>query len=70
MTTKPTNHLDDTIAQRVHDAGDRLIELKNDVAKQVERRVDTLGTLIREHPFAALGIGLGVGYLVGRLVHR
>jgi ElaB/YqjD/DUF883 family membrane-anchored ribosome-binding protein len=33
-------------------------------------RVDSLGALIRQHPFAAAGIGLGIGYLVARLLHR
>ena len=69
MTTK-TNHLDDTIGQRVHEASDRLVELKDEVAQQVERRVDSLAVLIKDHPFAAIGVGLGIGYLIARIVHR
>lgn len=42
------------------------VNLKDTVAK----RVDTLGILAKAHPLAALGVGLGVGYLLARLVHR
>jgi ElaB/YqjD/DUF883 family membrane-anchored ribosome-binding protein len=49
-----------------HETAERFVELKDGVAK----RVDTLGALIQQHPLAALGIGLGIGYLLARLVHR
>jgi ElaB/YqjD/DUF883 family membrane-anchored ribosome-binding protein len=42
------------------------VSLKDDLAK----RVDTLGTLVKTHPFAALGVGFGIGYLLARLAHR
>jgi hypothetical protein len=58
MTTS-TNHTD-------HETADRFVELKDDLA----RRVDTLGTLMKAHPFAALGVGLGLGYLLARVLHR
>ena len=52
------NHSNDPI--------ERLVDLKDQVAE----RVDSLGSLMKDHPFAALGIGLGVGYLLARLLHR
>jgi hypothetical protein len=58
MTTS-TNHTTDETA-------DRFVELRDDLA----RRVDTLGTLMKAHPFAALGVGLGLGYLLARVLHR
>jgi ElaB/YqjD/DUF883 family membrane-anchored ribosome-binding protein len=61
MTTSKTgNNLDDGIGQRVHDAADRLSEMK----------VDSLGALMKAHPWASIGVGIGVGYLLARLVHR
>lgn len=71
MTTSKTgNNLDDGIGQRLHDASDRLSEMKDDVAKNVHERVDSLGALMKAHPWASIGVGIGVGYLLARLVHR
>jgi hypothetical protein len=50
--------------------GERFVELRHDVANNVGKRVDSLGALIKGHPLAALGIGLGLGYLIARLIHR
>ena len=60
-TNQTTGHPDNN-----HDVRDRLVEVKDDVAK----RIDALGTLMKAHPFAALGVALGIGYLVARVVHR
>ena len=57
-TNQTGNHSNDPI--------ERLVDLKD----QVAQRVDSLGSLMKDHPFAALGIGLGLGYLIARLVHR
>lgn len=39
-----------------------------------ERRVDQLKgeakTIIRKHPIASIGVGIFVGYLIGRLLNR
>jgi len=69
-TNKTGNHPEDTIGQRLQDAGERFVEIKEDVANNLGRRVDSLGALIKEHPLAALGIGFGIGYLIARLLHR
>ena len=61
---------DDGIGQRLHDAGDRLLGIKNDVANSLGRRVDSFGTIMKEHPVAAVCVGLGIGYLLARLLHR
>lgn len=63
MTT--TNHEQET-AHRFTELQENVAKLKEDVAK----RVDSLGTLMKAHPFAALGVGLGLGYLIARIVHR
>ena len=63
-------HVEDRINERIQEATERLAELKDDVAKNLGRRVDSLGTLMKNHPFAAIGIGLGLGYLLARLLHR
>ena len=69
-TSKTATHSDDGIAQRIEHAGDRIAEIKDEVAKHVGSRVESLGALITKHPFAAMGIGLGIGYLTARLLHR
>lgn len=70
ITNKTGNHGDDSIGQRIEQAGDRLVEIKDNVAKNLGTRAESLGALIKDHPFAAAGIGLAIGYLVARLLHR
>jgi ElaB/YqjD/DUF883 family membrane-anchored ribosome-binding protein len=62
--------LSEGISNRLHDAGERIVDLKDDAARVLSKRARTLGAMIQEHPFAAAAIGLGVGYLVFRLVRR
>lgn len=60
-TNQPTSHSDENIGQRLHEAGDRVVEVL---------RIDSIGALMKKHPFAALGIGFGLGYLIARILHR
>ena len=69
-TTNKTDSSADSIGQRLQDAGERFVEIKDDVANNLGKRVDSLGALIKKHPLAALGVGLGIGYLIARLLHR
>jgi ElaB/YqjD/DUF883 family membrane-anchored ribosome-binding protein len=69
-TNKTGNHGDESIAQRIEQAGDRFVEIKDNVTKKLGTRVESLGALIKDHPFAAAGIGLAIGYLAARLLHR
>ena len=69
-TNKTGDHPDDSIGPRLQDAGERFVEIKDDVANNLGSRVDSLGALIKRHPLAALGIGFGIGYLLARLLHR
>ena len=69
-TNKTGSNAEDSIGQRLQDAGERFVETKDEVAKSLEKRVDSLGSLMKEHPLAALSVGLGIGYLIARLLHR
>jgi ElaB/YqjD/DUF883 family membrane-anchored ribosome-binding protein len=60
------NHL----MSHLKDAGEQIVDFKDDAQKTLSKRVDTLGVLMQEHPLVAVGLGLGVGYLIARLVHR
>lgn len=70
ITNKTGNHGDETIGQRIEQAGDRFVQIKDNVTKNLGTRVESLGALIKDHPFAAAGIGLAIGYLAARLLHR
>jgi ElaB/YqjD/DUF883 family membrane-anchored ribosome-binding protein len=70
ITNKTGNHGDDSIGQRIDQAGDRLVEIKDNVTKNLGTRAESLGALIKDHPVAAAGIGLAIGYLAARLLHR
>jgi ElaB/YqjD/DUF883 family membrane-anchored ribosome-binding protein len=70
ITNRTGNHGDDSIGQRIEQAGDRLVEIRDHVTKSLGTRAESLGALIKDHPFAAAGIGLAIGYLAARLLHR
>jgi ElaB/YqjD/DUF883 family membrane-anchored ribosome-binding protein len=69
-TNKTAPHTDESIGQRIEQACDRLIEIKQEVTKSLGTRIESLGSLIEAHPFAAVGIGFGIGYLAARILHR
>jgi ElaB/YqjD/DUF883 family membrane-anchored ribosome-binding protein len=70
ITNKTGDHGDETIGQRIEQAGDRFVQIKDNVTKNLGPHVESLGALIKDHPFAAAGIGLAIGYLAARLLHR
>jgi ElaB/YqjD/DUF883 family membrane-anchored ribosome-binding protein len=70
MTNKTVSNGEDGIGQRVSEATDRLVDLKDDVTKSVDRQVKTLRAVMKDHPIAVLAVALGAGYLIARLVHR
>lgn len=69
--------LKESVRDLVGAGGERAGQLKNkaiDVKDVVVERggvaINRLGTLIKEHPFAALGIALGVGYITVRMLRK
>ncbi len=72
MTTvaKTISRAADDLASRLHDASDKIIELKDDAQRSIGSGVKTVGSTIKQHPFAAIAIGVAVGYLGARLLHR
>jgi len=73
MTTriKKSGHdLEHTVSELTDDAAEQLTALKDEAVKIVEDRIDTLGITIQQHPWLAVGIGFGIGYVLARLLHR
>jgi len=64
------NETTEDLMSRLKDAGERIIEFKDETQKTLGKRVDTLGDLMKEHPLLAVGVGLGVGYVLARIIHR
>lgn len=65
-----TGNSEDGLGQRLHQATDPILEIKHQVGKNLGHHIDSLGALIRKRPIVAIGIGLGLGYLIARMVHR
>jgi ElaB/YqjD/DUF883 family membrane-anchored ribosome-binding protein len=61
---------EDGLGQRLHDATDQILDVKQQVVKNLTQQAGDLEALIKKHPLLAIGIGLGIGYLIARLVHR
>jgi hypothetical protein len=70
MTTKTASNGEDGIGQRVQEATDRLVDLKDDVSKSLDGQIKTLRAVIKDHPLLVLVAAAGAGYLIARLVHR
>jgi hypothetical protein len=60
----------DGVSNRLHDVRGHVVKLKDDTLRGLGKRLDSLGMMMQKHPLLSLGIGLGVGYLVARIVHR
>jgi len=58
------------ISDKLHGAGERIADFKDDAARDLGRRVDALGAMMKKHPLVTVGIGLAAGYLVARIIHR
>jgi ElaB/YqjD/DUF883 family membrane-anchored ribosome-binding protein len=71
MTSHAKTHkAEDNLASRLQDAGERIIEFKDETTKTLGKRIDAMGALMKKHPIAALGLGVGTGYLLARILHR
>ncbi|HEX7702492.1 MAG TPA: hypothetical protein VF403_17255 [Kofleriaceae bacterium] len=58
------------ISHTLDDAGERIVEFKDDAARNLGKRVDRLGAMMKKHPLIAIAIGVGAGYVLARIIHR
>ena len=58
------------ISHTLHDAGERIVDFKDDAARDLGKRVNTLGVMMKKHPLIAIGIGVGAGYVLARIIHH
>ncbi len=49
---------------------ERVEDLAGRAKQHAQSLVQDLGGLMRRHPFATVAVGLGVGYVLARLLHR
>jgi ElaB/YqjD/DUF883 family membrane-anchored ribosome-binding protein len=55
---------------KVNAIKDRVVDMKHKAKDQGGKAVTKASDLIKAHPFAAIGIAFGVGYIAMRLVRR
>ena len=75
MTTRMKKTAEDsdsehTASDLADEAAERVSELKDEAIHMIEERLDALGKAIRKRPLLAVGIGIGIGYVLARLLHR
>jgi ElaB/YqjD/DUF883 family membrane-anchored ribosome-binding protein len=75
------NALGDRISSTISGAGERVARAASGASDRVSSAassakdrggalIDSLGTMMKQHPFATIAIGLGVGFVVAKLMAR
>ncbi|MBA2541665.1 MAG: hypothetical protein H0V17_18620 [Deltaproteobacteria bacterium] len=70
MATSTFDKVTENITHGLHEAGERVVDFKNDTSRGLGKSVDTLGKLMKKHPLVAIAIGLGLGYALARIIRR
>jgi ElaB/YqjD/DUF883 family membrane-anchored ribosome-binding protein len=67
-----TTKLENGVTEHFHHASERLEELKDQVTNVVGSRINSFTGLVKKHPIASIGIGLGIaiGFVVTFLSRR
>jgi len=60
----------DAGGERAGQIKDKAIDVKDAFVKNGGKALKTSGDWIKENPFIAIGIGIGVGYLVVRMLRK
>ncbi len=63
-------NLVDAGGERASHFKDRAVDAKDTLFDNSEAALSRIGALIKEHPFAALGIAFSAGYIAMRLIRR
>jgi ElaB/YqjD/DUF883 family membrane-anchored ribosome-binding protein len=56
--------------ERMKEAGERIESAYEDVRERMSEVGGRVGGMVREHPMMAILAGVGIGFLVGRLLSR
>ena len=70
MATSTFEKATDGLSNGLRDAGERIVDLKDDTARSLGTRVRKLGSLMKSHPLLTILIGLSAGYLLSRITRR
>lgn len=76
-----TNHKTDGVSDQLKDlvsagqhtlsdAKDKVLDAKDTVTAQTRSTIKMLATMIKDHPFVAVGVAAGISYLATRLIRR
>jgi ElaB/YqjD/DUF883 family membrane-anchored ribosome-binding protein len=63
-------HLVDAGGERAGQIKNKAIDVKDAVFENGGKALDRAGSLIKEHPFIAIGIAFGVGYFAVRMLRK
>ena len=63
-------NLFDAGGERAGQLKNKAIDVKDQVVESSSAAVTKLGSLIKEHPIAAIGIAFGIGYVTVRMLKK
>jgi hypothetical protein len=70
MATSTFTKVSDGISDTLRGAGERIVDFKDEAARDLDNGVHTLGVMMKKHPLLAIGIAVGTGYVLARIIHR
>ena len=63
-------NLVDAGGERAGQLKGKAIDLKDSVVENSGAAINRVGSMIKQHPFAALGIAFGIGYIAIRMLRK
>ena len=56
--------------EKFQDATEKFMDMTDDAQRGLGRGAKQVSSVVKHHPLATIAIGVGVGYLAARILHR
>ncbi len=63
-------NVQDQVEARIEDLADGVKTVIDSGADKASTAIDSIGSLIKKNPLAALGVAFGIGFIAMRLIRR
>lgn len=70
MATSTFAKVSDGVTGTLRGAGERIVDFKDEAARDLDHRIHALGVLMKKHPLISIGAAVAAGYVLARMIHR